>query len=248
MIGSSRGVFNAPAAGAQNVVSDPSPPIPGGIRILAAGQVATTSVESRNDTGNFRGVAIYTQDVGLGPEVVMVTEMEAGWYRYIMEWRFGADGTIRPRYGFGSIADSCVCIQRTHHVYWRFDFDVVNPNNRVYLMDRGRKYQQLIQTESAFFKRPGTNRMFMIQNASGDEAYQLVPGSNDGRVTDDNGNLTDTFGAGDFWLMRFRGRPPLRASSTIRTRTKRQSRTVAKRRSDGQPGCRRLVRSTSGPD
>ena len=122
-----------------------------------------------------------------------------------MEWRFGADGTIRPRYGFASTTSSCVCIQRTHHVYWRFDFDVVNPNNRVYLMERGRKYQQLIESESAFFKRPGTNRTFKIQNATGDEAYQLIPGTNDGRVTDDNGNLTDTFGAGDFWFMRFQG-------------------------------------------
>jgi hypothetical protein len=193
----SEGYFSAPDAGAQDVAA--------GIRILAAGQVATTSVETRNDTGNFRGVAIYTQDVGLGPEVVLVTEMEAGWYRYIMEWRFGADGTIRPRYGFASTTNSCVCLQRTHHVYWRFDFDVVSPNNRIYLMDRGRRYQQLIETESAFFKRPGTNRMFMIQNAAGDEAYQLVPGTNDGRVTDDTGNLTDPFGVGDFWLMRFQG-------------------------------------------
>ncbi len=193
----SEGFFNAPDAGAQN----PAP----GIRILAAGQVATTSVETRNDSGNYRGVAIYTQDVGLGPEVVLVTEMEAGWYRYIMEWRLGADGTIRPRYGFGSISNSCVCIQRTHHVYWRFDFDVVNANNRVYLMDRGRRYQQLINNEATFFRRPGTNRMFMIQNAAGDEAYQLVPGTNDGSVTDANGNLSDTFGAGDFWLMRFQG-------------------------------------------
>ena len=207
---SGEGFFNAPEAGAQNPVVDPplppgGGPSPGGIRILAPGQVATTSVESRNDTGNFRGVAIYTQDVGLGPEVVLVTEMEAGWYRYVMEWRFGANGTIRPRYGFGSTVDSCVCLQRTHHVYWRFDFDVVNANNRVYLMDRGRRYQQLIENESTFFKRPGTNRMFMIQNATGDEAYQLVPGSNDGSVSDANGNLTDTFGGGDLWLMRFQG-------------------------------------------
>jgi hypothetical protein len=163
----SEGFFSAPDAGAQDVAA--------GIRILAAGQVATTSVESHNDAGNFRGVAIYTQDVGLGPEVVMVTEMEAGWYRYIMEWRFGADGTIRPRYGFASTANSCVCLQRTHHVYWRFDFDVVNPNNRVYLMERGRKYQQLIESESAFFKRPGTNRTFKIQTPRATKHINLSP-------------------------------------------------------------------------
>jgi len=193
----SEGYFNAPDAGA----SDLAP----GIRLLAPGQVATTSIETRNDTGNYRGVAIYVQDVGLGQEVVMVTEMEAGWYRYIMEWRFAPNGTIRPRFGFASTVDSCVCLQRTHHVYWRLDFDVAGPNNRAYLMDRGRRYQQLIQTESALFKRTQTSRSIMIQSAAGDEAYQIVPGTNDGKVLDDLGNMVDTFGAGDFWLMRFKG-------------------------------------------
>ena len=192
----SEGFFNAPDAGSQNPAA--------GIRILAAGQVATTVVESRNDTGNFQGVAIYTQNTENGPEVVLVTEMNAGWYRYIMEWRFGTDGTIRPRYGFGSIVDSCVCLTRTHHVYWRFDFDVVNANNKIFLMDRGRRYQKLVETEADFFKKPQTSRTLMIQNSTGDEAYQLVPGSNDGTVVNSLGNLTDAFGAGDFWIMRYK--------------------------------------------
>lgn len=191
------GFFDAPDAGSQN----PAP----GIRILAPGQVATTVVESRNDTGNYQGVAIYTQNTENGQEVVLVTEMNAGWYRYIMEWRFGTDGTIRPRYGFGSIVDSCVCLTRTHHVYWRFDFDVVNAANKVFMTERGRRFRQPIETERSFFKRTQTSRALLVQNASGDEAYHLVPGTNDGKVTDDNGNLVDAFGAGDFWIMRFKG-------------------------------------------
>ncbi len=193
----SEGFFNAPEAGSQQLA--------GGIRLLAPGQIATTSVETRNDTGNFQGVAVYTQDVGNGPEVVLVTEMNAGWYRYIMEWRFATDGTIRPRYGFGSVVDSCVCLQRTHHVYWRFDFDVVNASNKVYLMDRGRRYQKLVENEAEFFKRPATSRTLMIQNATGDEAYQIIPGTNDGAVVNGLGALIDPFGAGDFWVMRFKG-------------------------------------------
>ncbi|NOT49254.1 MAG: hypothetical protein HOP17_16105 [Acidobacteria bacterium] len=192
----SEGFFNAPDAGAQTLAP--------GIRLLAPGQIATTAIESRNDTGNYQGVAIYTQDDGSGPEVVLVTEMNAGWYRYIMEWRFATDGTIRPRYGFGSVADSCVCFQRTHHVYWRFDFDVVNANNKVFLMDRGRRYQKLVETEADFFKKPQTSRMLMIQNSLGDEAYQLIPGTNDGTVANANGALVDAFGAGDFWIMRYK--------------------------------------------
>lgn len=189
--------FDAPATGATNPAA--------GIRILAAGQVATTAVETRNDIGNFQGVAVYVQDVGFGPEVVMVTEMSAGWYRYIMEWRFATDGTIRPRYGFSSVTDSCVCIQRTHHVYWRFDFDVVNSNNRVYQLDRGRKFLKLLDTETMLFKNVQKSRSLLIQNSTGDEAYQLVPGTNDGQVVDANGNLVDSFGGGDLWIMQFKG-------------------------------------------
>ena len=169
---------------------------------------ATTVVESRNDSGNYNGVAIYQEDTGnpSGPEVVLVSEMNAGWYRYIMEWRFGTDGTIRPRYGFGSVSSSCVCSPRNHHVYWRLDFDVVQPQNKVYQIERGRKFMRPITNELASFRSYQLNRGYLIQNADGNEAYQVIPGMNDGEAyfTNPNGNV-ETFGAGDFWLMRFKG-------------------------------------------
>ena len=55
---------------------------------------ATTILDTGSDTGNDLGVAIYVQ----GQEVVLVSEMEAGWYRYISMWRLHADGTIRPAF------------------------------------------------------------------------------------------------------------------------------------------------------
>ena len=198
----SEGYFNAPAAGATYPNGTG-----GGIAVLAAGQVATTSVETRNDTGNFQGVAVYQQDVGNGPEVVLVTEMNAGWYRYIMEWRFAPDGTIRPRYGFGSTTNACVCNPRNHHVYWRFDFDVVTPTNKVFKLERGRRFQVPVTTEAAIFRDPQLKRGFLIQNSTSDEAYQITPSPNDGSVTDANGVLNDTFGGGDFWLMQYKGTP-----------------------------------------
>jgi hypothetical protein len=177
------GAFQAPEAGAQDFP---------GFRILAAGQVATTALETGNDTGNFRGVAIYVQ----GSEAVLVTEMEAGWYRYIMEWRFAADGKIRPRFGFGGTQNNCVCFGHHHHVYWRFDFDVVSTNNRVYQMEHGRKFLLPILTETNRNKKIQTNRRLLIQNSNGDEAYMLVPNIFDGNV--------DAFGVNDFWVLRFK--------------------------------------------
>lgn len=193
------GFFQAPATGANDVGP--------GFRILAPGQIATTAVETRNDTGNFQGIAAYQQDNGFGPELVLVTEMNAGWYRYIMEWRFAQDGRIRPRYGFGSVSSSCVCIQRNHHVYWRFDFDVVGSTNKIFQVERGRKFLTPVTNEKAVFRNYQRNRGFLIQNSNGDEAYSIFPNLTDGSVTDANGNLTDTFGGGDFWLLRYQGTP-----------------------------------------
>jgi hypothetical protein len=40
---------------------------------------AMTELETGNDLGNFRGVDLYRE----ASQVVLVTELEAGWYRYI---------------------------------------------------------------------------------------------------------------------------------------------------------------------
>ncbi len=191
------GAFDAPATGATypNGVN-------GGIAVLADGQTATTALDSGTDTGNFRGVAIYKQD----NEIVMVSEMNAGWYRYIMEWRFANDGTIRPRYGFGATNNSCVCYRHNHHVYWRFDFDVVNPNNKVFQVERGRRFLQPITTELTRLKNFQTNRSLLIQNSTGDEAYQLVPNKTDGDAIftyPENGTTSD-FGRSDMWVMKYK--------------------------------------------
>lgn len=167
-----------------------------GIRVCQPSQgcttPATTSLESGNDTGNFRGVAIYTQ----GDETVLVSELEAGWYRYIMEWRLANDGTIRPRFGFGATDNSCVCFAHNHHVYWRLDFDVVTPNNNVYISERGKKFLLPQATEFKLLRNYATNRRLIVQNASGNEGYIVNPNPTDGKA--------DTFGVSDMWVLQYK--------------------------------------------
>jgi hypothetical protein len=58
-------------------------------------------------------------------EVVLVCELQAGWYRYVSYWRLHADGTIRPRFGFGAVHPRA-CATSTIPASGTFTFNVVN--------------------------------------------------------------------------------------------------------------------------
>jgi hypothetical protein len=162
---------------------------------------ATTSLESGNDTGNFKGVALYRQ----GSEVVLVSELEAGWYRYISEWRFDADGTIRPRFGFGAIVNACTCQTHDHHAFYRFDFDVGGTVNSIYELPNKSKPTSssqpnflhptgLISTEKKIFRAGSLMHRYRIRG--GDRSYMLVPGQNDGEA--------DAYARGDMWFLHYK--------------------------------------------
>ena len=68
----------------------------------------------------FSGVAVEK----LPDRLVLTTQMQAGWYRYIQKWTFYLDGTIEPRFGFSAVTSPCTSKPHNHHAYWRFDFDI----------------------------------------------------------------------------------------------------------------------------
>src|SRR5918911_2038380 len=150
----------------------------------------------QTDGGNFRGVAIYRE----GQEVVIVSELEAGWYRYINQWRLHDDGTIRPRFGFSAVENPCVCNIHHHHVYWRFDFDIGTTGNNVVWEFNSPP----ITTSSNWHinrwevmrpRNSARSRRWWIENSTTGDAYLLIPGANDG--------VADAFGRGDVWILRF---------------------------------------------
>jgi len=69
------------------------------------------------DCGNFAGVALWYD----GRELRLVSQLSAGWYRYISDWRLRNDGGIGPRFGFAGTLNPCTCNVHTHHAYWRLD-------------------------------------------------------------------------------------------------------------------------------
>jgi hypothetical protein len=174
-------------------------PVPG-FRLCSA--PATTILESGSDLGNFLGVAIFVKD----QEVVLVSELEAGWYRYISRWRLHADGTLKARFGFSAVESSCVCTVHHHHVYWRLDFDVGTAGDNLIQefndppLSGSSKWHNL-NYEIRRARNPGRKRRWRVKNKSTGDAYDIVPGEHDGIAA----NMPDwPFGRGDTWFLRYR--------------------------------------------
>ncbi|MGH7494365.1 MAG: hypothetical protein ACREOO_18490 [bacterium] len=162
---------------------------------------AKTILDTGDDAGDFLGVAIYVQ----GSEVVLVSEMEAGWYRYVSEWRFHADGTIRPRFGFSAVQNSCVCSVHHHHAYWRFDFDIrTSGNNLVQEFNdpplMGSSHWHTKKYEVMRLRDPARRRKWRVLNSATGEGYEIIPGPDDGIAT----HSPDwPFAQGDVWALRY---------------------------------------------
>jgi Cu2+-containing amine oxidase len=124
--------------------------------------------------------------------------LEAGYYRYVSEWRLHDDGTIRPRFGFSAVENPCVCEVHHHHVYWRFDFDILSEGNNVVW-----EYNSPPITSSNWhinrwevmrLRNPSRSRRWWIENSTTGDAYLLIPGPDDG--------VADAFARGDVWILR----------------------------------------------
>lgn len=150
------------------------------------------------DGGNFIGVAVYVE----GQEVVLKSQMSASWYRYVSEWRFHVDGTIRPRFGFAAVYQYpyCVCQVHHHHVYWRLDFDIeTSGNNLVREFNNPPLFPPSNYHDKVYeIRRPKDarrKRHWEISNTQSGRTYALNPGPNDGN--------SDSFGIGDLWVLKY---------------------------------------------
>lgn len=154
------------------------------------------------DGGNFRGVAIYVeQETGT---VVLRSQLRAGWYRYTSEWRFGVDGAINPRWGFGGVywpSSGCICVKHHHHVYWRLDFDIeTSAGNKVTEITRPRGTPPLRDDIMYEVQRPKPSATLVdweMSNVQTSRGYSLSPGVNDG--------TSDAYGVGDLWVLKYNG-------------------------------------------
>lgn len=155
-----------------------------------------TIFELDADEGNFKGLALYRTD----DAVMLVSELEAGWYRYVSKWTLFKNGVIQPRFGFAGVANSCVCNRHHHHVYWRFDFDIVTgDHNQVQEFNdppvNPPDNYSVLSKETRRLKNAATGRHWRVVNTQTHEGFLLIPGAEDGQSDND-------FGVGDFWALR----------------------------------------------
>lgn len=172
-----------------------------GFRLCTA--PATTILDTGSDVGNYLGVAIFVQ----GQEVVLVSEMQAGWYRYISEWRLHANGTIRPRFGFTGVQNSCVCTRHHHHVYWRLDFDIRTAGNNIVREFNDPCLPGFCPSnwhtktyEIMRLRDPARKRKWRVENTLTGEGYEVIPGADDGQAT---ASPDWPFPRGDVWILRY---------------------------------------------
>jgi hypothetical protein len=163
---------------------------------------AKTIMETGSDTGTFLGVGVSLHH----GEVELVSEMEAGWYRYISRWRLGLDGVIRPRFGFAATESECVCNVHHHHAYWRFDFDIrTAAHNRVREFNdpppAGGGAWHVTAFETYRRRDPAQSRRWLVENSRTGEGYEIRPGADDGVAATEP---DAPFGRGDVWILRYR--------------------------------------------
>ena len=152
------------------------------------------------DHGSFLGVAAEK----LSDRLILTTQIEAGWYRYTMKWRFYLDGRIEPVFGFAAVNSSCIAYTHRHHAYWRFDFDIDTPGNAVVLESPkpviGRKppvpVPPLTLGEDMRLNASG-GLSWTIFNSVTDRGYLVVPGA-------ETALPADSFSVGDAWFLKYK--------------------------------------------
>ena len=155
--------------------------------ILLCTSEPQTVIDNGTDTGNFRGVAIWDRET-----VSLVSELNAGWYRYISKWTFDDNGIISPRFGFGAVSNGCVCLGHVHHAYWRFDLDVLTAGGNS-VAEFYQNSLKTVETES-MRARLAPDQYWQVRNTLGGAAVIIRPRSEDGNY--------DKYGHGDVWLVK----------------------------------------------
>lgn len=174
--------------------ADRPDPVPG-FRVCA--EPPQTIVDLDGERGDFRGVALRVD----GDELVIVSQLQAGWHRYVNEWRLHADGTIRPRMRIGAVHNPSTCAPHIHRFYWRLDFDIVGLANVVQEHNdepvHGTSSWHTMRFEVRRPRDTEGGRYWRVRSARSSQGYTLMPGAGDGEP----GGGQES--GADLWVLRY---------------------------------------------
>ena len=143
------------------------------------------------DAGSFAGVAVEKKP----DQLILTTQMQAGWYRYIQKWFFFLDGTIQARFYFTAVKDYCVNKPHYHQAYWRFDFDIEGAANDVIEEYNTTAGWKAFSLETNRKKNPATGRKWRVRNKKTGRGYKIIPDSTD--------DIADDWAVADMWALRY---------------------------------------------
>ena len=143
------------------------------------------------DVGAFLGVAVEK----LPDRLVLTTQVQAGWYRYIYSWSFFPDGSIKPGVRFTAVENICTPLAHYHNVYWRFDFDIDDPENDAIDEFNNGAWTGLT-AETRRLNAPSADRRWRVRDKITGNGYELVPS--------EDADVADAWSAGDLWALAFR--------------------------------------------
>jgi len=143
------------------------------------------------DAGSFAGVAVEKK----ADQLILTTQMQAGWYRYIQKWFFFRDGTIQARFYFTAIEDYCVNKPHYHQAYWRFDFDIEGAANDVIEEYNSATDWKAFSVETNRKKNPATGRKWRVRNKGTGRGYEMIPDPTD--------DIADNWAVADMWALRY---------------------------------------------
>jgi len=144
-------------------------------------------------TIGFRGVAAEKRP----DQLVLTTQMTAGWYRYVMRWKFFLDGRIQPWYGYSAVPAFCISNAHTHHNYWRLDFDIDGAAND--MVQRGSPTIRggPVPTEitgKETVSLIGSGYRWTVEDMITRRGYRVVPGT----IV-----AADSFAVSDSWALKY---------------------------------------------
>ena len=150
----------------------------------------TVCANPGSDIGDFTGVAAEK----LADRLILTSQIQAGWYRYIVSWTFFLDGTFQPGIRFTAVANVCTPLPHYHDVYWRLDFDLDgSENDSIEELNNG--VWTTFKTETQRLHSPATGREWRVRDKFTGNAYVLVP--------PDDADTADAWGVADLWALKF---------------------------------------------